>query len=45
MDHSARRQQIGHGHVYDEKVDGFSHIFHLVDNYPNDDISSQRNNK
>ena len=33
-----RKQQIGHGHVYNEKVDGFSHGFRLVDNYSDDRV-------
>ena len=40
-----RQQQIGDGHVYDQKVDGFSHGFCLVDNYFDDGVPSQRNKK
>ena len=31
-----RKQQIRHGHVYNEKVDVFSHGFRLVDNSDDD---------
>jgi len=40
-----RKQQIGHGHVYNEKVDAFSHGFRLVDNYSADGVPSQRHDK
>jgi len=40
-----RIQKIGRGHVYNEKVDGFSHGSRLVDNYSDDDISTQGNEK
>ena len=38
-------QQIGHGHVYDWKVDGFSHGFRLINNYFDDSVPSQRDKK
>ena len=37
-DEEKRKQQIGHGHVYKEKVDWFSHGFCLVDNYSDDGV-------
>ena len=39
------KQQIGHGHVYNEKIDWFSHVFRLVNNYSDDSVPSQRNKK
>ena len=44
-DQENRIQQIGHGHVYDKKVDGFSHGLRIVDNYSDDGVPSQRNKK
>jgi len=44
-DKENNKQQIRHGHVYDKKVDGFSHGFRLVDNYSDDGVPSQRNKK
>ena len=38
--HKYRIQQIGHGHVYNEKVGGLSHGFRLVDNYSDDGVAS-----
>jgi len=36
-----RKHQIGRGHVYDEKFDGFSLGFHFVDNYSDDGVPIQ----
>ena len=36
-------QQVGHGHPYNVKVDGFSHGLHLVDNCSS--VPGQRNNE
>ena len=40
-----RKQPIRHSHVHDEKVDSFSHGFHLVDNYSDERISNKGGNK
>ena len=44
-DRNYRIQQIRDGHVYNKKVDGFSHGFRLVDDYSDDGVPSQRNNE
>ena len=44
-DHNYRIKQIRDGHVYNEKVDGFSHGFRRVDDYSDDGVPSQRNNE